>query len=119
MIAMIDNFTILVETEPMTTTTQMDTKRFIWKHIICRFGIPHSIVIDNGRHFVGKYLAKFFKKYGIKQHMSTPRYPKYNGQAEESNKTILNWLKKSLLDKNGKWPNKLCGVLWAYRTTKR
>ena len=68
---------------------------------------------------MGKDLVKFFEKYGIKQHMSTPRYPKGNGHAEASNKSILDCLKKSLLDKKGKWPDKLPGVLWVYRTTKR
>ncbi|KAM1041166.1 hypothetical protein ACFX2C_030369 [Malus domestica] len=34
--------------------------------------------------------------------MSTPRYLQGNGQAEASNKTILDCLKKSLTDKNGK-----------------
>ncbi|KAM1355813.1 hypothetical protein ACFX2H_029820 [Malus domestica] len=42
-----------------------------------------------------------------------------NGQAEVSNKTILDCLKKSLSDKKGKWPDNLPGVLWAYHTTKK
>ncbi|KAM1334267.1 hypothetical protein ACFX2F_010204 [Malus domestica] len=119
MIVATDYFTKWVEAEPMTTTTQTDIERFIWRNIICRFGIPQSIITDNGPQFVGKDLAKFFQKYGIKQHMSTPRYPQGNGQAEASNKTILDCLKKSLTDKKGKWPDKLPGCLWAYRTTKR
>ncbi|KAM1380243.1 hypothetical protein ACFX2I_021996 [Malus domestica] len=72
MIVATDYFKKWVEAEPITTTTQMDIKRFIWKNIICRFGIPHFIVTNNGSQFVGKVLAKFFEKYGIKQHMSTP-----------------------------------------------
>ncbi|KAM1569069.1 hypothetical protein ACFX10_034234 [Malus domestica] len=51
--------------------------------------------------------------------MSTPRYHQGNGQAEASNKTILDCLKKSLTNKKGKWPDELPGCLWAYRTTKR
>ncbi|MBT0984596.1 hypothetical protein KJ032_26555, partial [Salmonella enterica subsp. enterica serovar Typhimurium] len=62
---------------------------------------------------------KFFQKYGIKQHMSTLRYPQGNRQAEASNKTIIDCLKKSLTDKKRKWPDELPRCLWAYRTTKR
>ncbi|KAM1121353.1 hypothetical protein ACFX19_003090 [Malus domestica] len=47
------------------------------------------------------------------------RYPQGNGQTEASNKTILDYLKKSLIDKKGKWPNELLGCLWTYCTTKR
>ncbi|XP_075074612.1 uncharacterized protein LOC142162189 [Nicotiana tabacum] len=39
-----------------------------------------------------------------------------NGQAESSNKTILNILKKKLEDAKGLWPELLPEVLWAYRT---
>ncbi|KAM1040670.1 hypothetical protein ACFX2C_029930 [Malus domestica] len=51
--------------------------------------------------------------------MFTPRYPQGNGQAEASNKTILDCLKKSFIDKKGKWPDELPGCLWAYCITKR
>ncbi|XP_068322805.1 uncharacterized protein [Pyrus communis] len=51
--------------------------------------------------------------------MSTPRYPEGNGQVEASNKMILYCLKKSLIDKKGKWLDELLRCLWVYRTTKR
>ncbi|KAM2156322.1 hypothetical protein ACFX1R_042023 [Malus domestica] len=119
MIVATDYFTKWVEVEPMTTTIQTDIEPFIWRNIIYRFGILQSIVTDIGQQFMGKDLAKFFKTYGIKQHMSTPRYPQGNGQAETSNKTILNCLRKSLTNKKGKWPDELPGCLWVYHTTKR
>ncbi|XP_068305037.1 uncharacterized protein [Pyrus communis] len=49
---------------------------------------------------------------------STPWYTQGNWQAEASNKTILNCLKKTLSDRKDKWLNELPGVLWLYRTTK-
>ncbi|KAM1751203.1 hypothetical protein ACFX11_009350 [Malus domestica] len=106
MIVATDYFTKWVEAEPITTTTQTDIKSFIWRNIICRFDILQSIITDNG------------SQYGIKQHMSTPRYPKDNGKIDASNKMILDYLKKSLSDKKGKLPDELPKCLWAYRTTK-
>ena len=38
------------------------------------------------------------------------------GEAEASNKMILDCLKKSLSDKKGKWLDELPECLWAYRT---
>ncbi|KAM1052635.1 hypothetical protein ACFX2C_000209 [Malus domestica] len=69
-----DYFIKWIKAEPITTATQTDIEHFIWKNIICRFGIPHSIVTDDGPQFMGKDLVKVFEKYGIKHHMSTPRY---------------------------------------------
>ncbi|KAM1584557.1 hypothetical protein ACFX1Z_037523 [Malus domestica] len=47
MIVATNYFTKLVKVEPMTTTTQMDIECFIWRNIICRFGIPQSIITNN------------------------------------------------------------------------
>ncbi|KAF8085674.1 hypothetical protein N665_0652s0002 [Sinapis alba] len=50
---------------------------------------------------------------------STPRYPQENGQAESSNKIIIDGIKKQLDLKKGLWPDELDGVLWSHRTTPR
>ncbi|KAM2617769.1 hypothetical protein PS2_034501 [Malus domestica] len=113
-----DYFTKLVEAEPMTSITQTNIERFIWRNIICRFGISQPIITGKDPQFIGKDLVKFFQKYGIKQRMSTPRYPQGNGQAKASNMPILDYLKKSFSDNKGKWLNELLECLWAYHTTK-
>ncbi|KAM1441345.1 hypothetical protein TB1_008587 [Malus domestica] len=81
-----------VEVEPMTTTTQTDIDRFIWRNIIYRFASLNPSSLTTAQNL----WAKFLQKYDINQHMSTPRYPQGNGQAEAFNKMILVYLKKSL-----------------------
>ncbi|CAL2239111.1 unnamed protein product [Prunus armeniaca] len=119
MIVATDYFAKWIEAEALSSTKEADVEQFIWRNIICRFGCPQSLVTDNGSQFIGKQITAFFAKYKIKQHLSTPRYPQGNGQAEASNKVILNCLKKRLEGIEGKWVDELPGVLWAYRTTKR
>ncbi|XP_019229964.1 PREDICTED: uncharacterized protein LOC109210936 [Nicotiana attenuata] len=53
-------------------------------------------------------------KVYIRANLSTEM--KANGQAEATNKVIINNLKKRLEESNGKWPEVLPGILWAYRT---
>ena len=43
-----DYFTKWVETEPLANIRDMDAKRFIWKNIITWFGIPCTLISDNG-----------------------------------------------------------------------
>ena len=44
----INYFTKWVEAEPFSNIRDIDAKRFIWRNIITRFGIPHALISDNG-----------------------------------------------------------------------
>ncbi|XP_070010965.1 uncharacterized protein [Nicotiana sylvestris] len=55
----------------------------------------------------------------IKRITSTPYHFVANGQAESTNKVIINNLKKRLQESKGKWPEVLQGILWAYRSTSK
>nr|XP_009804548.1 PREDICTED: uncharacterized protein LOC104249760 [Nicotiana sylvestris] len=50
---------------------------------------------------------------------STPYHLVGNGQAESTNKVIVNNLKKRLEESKGNWSELLPGVLWAYHTTTK
>ncbi|KAM2867607.1 hypothetical protein COP2_023507 [Malus domestica] len=50
-IVVVDYFTKWVEVEPLATITEAKIEDFVWKNILCRFGIPNAIVTDNGRQF--------------------------------------------------------------------
>ena len=50
-IVAVDYFTKWVEAEPLAKITEANTTSFIWKNIVCRFGVPASIVTDNGKQF--------------------------------------------------------------------
>nr|KYP72708.1 Gypsy retrotransposon integrase-like protein 1 [Cajanus cajan] len=45
----IDYFTKWIEACPLARITTENVQKFTWKSIICRFGIPHSLVTDNGK----------------------------------------------------------------------
>ena len=49
--------------------------------------------------------------------LSTPCYPKANGQAESTNKTVIKIIQKQLKKAKGLWADELPGVLWFYQTT--
>uniref|UniRef100_A0A2N9HAT4 Uncharacterized protein n=1 Tax=Fagus sylvatica TaxID=28930 RepID=A0A2N9HAT4_FAGSY len=114
-----DYFTKWVEAEPLVHITDADSKRFVWKNIIARFGIPRVLVSDNGSQFTSGPFREFCEQYGIRNHFSTPAYPQANGQAESSNKTLLDGIKKRLENAKGRWVEELPSILWTYRTTPR
>lgn len=42
-----DYFNKWVEVEAYASIKNKDVKKFVWKNIVCRFGIPQAIVVDN------------------------------------------------------------------------
>ncbi|CAA7016480.1 unnamed protein product [Microthlaspi erraticum] len=77
-----DYFMKWVEAKAYPKIEAVDVTDFIWTEILCRHGIPHEIVTDNGPQFTSRSFKRFYKKYKIKLTHSTPRYPQGNGQAE-------------------------------------
>ncbi|XP_070022130.1 uncharacterized protein [Nicotiana sylvestris] len=69
-----------------------------------------------GMDIVGPLLQA---KCKTKRITSTPYHPMGNGQAESTNKVIINNLKKRLEESKCNWLEVLPGVLWAYRTTAK
>ncbi|KAL0458165.1 UNVERIFIED_CONTAM: hypothetical protein Slati_0443700 [Sesamum latifolium] len=57
----VDYFTKWVEAEPLARITEGEVMKFIWKNIICRFGIPREIISDNGRQFQGQKIQEWCK----------------------------------------------------------
>ena len=88
--------------------------QFVQKNIVCRFGVPHLLISDNGLQFISKAFQQFCIEYGIKNAYSSPRYPQSNGQAEVTNKTLLGYLKKRLTMAKEKLVDELLVALWAY-----
>ena len=43
-----DYFTKWVEAESLANIKVVDVKRFVWKNIVTRFGVPHVLISDNG-----------------------------------------------------------------------
>ena len=84
-----------------------------------RFRVLESLVSDNGLQFDSKAFYKFCSDLGIKNRYSTLAYPQSNGQAEATNKVVVNGLKKRLEGTKGRWTEELPNVLWAYRTASR
>ncbi|KAL0399891.1 UNVERIFIED_CONTAM: hypothetical protein Sradi_2332400 [Sesamum radiatum] len=93
--------------------------KFVWKNIVCRFGIPRAFVMDNGMQFQGAKFFQWCEELKIKQYYTLVATPQSNGQTEVTNRIILQSLKTRLEETKGNWVEELPGVLWAYRTSPR
>jgi transposase InsO family protein len=90
-------------------------------NIIHRFGVPNSIITNNGTQFTGKKFLDFCDDHHICVDWAAVAHPMTNGQVEPANGMILQGLKPRIyndLNKFGKWWMKeLPSVVWSLRTT--
>ncbi|XP_015956824.1 uncharacterized protein LOC107481123 [Arachis duranensis] len=119
LIVAIDYYTKWIEAEPLASISSSNCRKFMWKQVITRFGIPKAVISDNGTQFTDKKFTEFLTGLGIKQRFSSVEHPQTNGQVESANKIILLGLKKRLDNKKGAWADELASVLWSYRTTEQ
>ena len=75
MLVAVDYFTKWAEAEALANIRDIDVKKFVWKNIVTRFGVPNSLISDNGLQFDSKGFWTFYKDLGIKNRHSTLVYP--------------------------------------------
>ena len=97
----INYFTKWVEIKALATITEARIQSFVWKNVICRFGIPLTIISDNGRQFDSQGFREFCSNLGIKNQFSSPGHPQANGQTEVTNLTLLKIIKTRMDDAKG------------------
>ena len=89
--------------------------------VVHRYGVPHSIITDNGTNFTTDEVKLWCSKMGIKLDYASVYHPQTNGQVERANSLIMSGIKPrlvhSLTESNTHWVEELDSVLWGLRTT--
>ncbi|XP_049369418.1 uncharacterized protein LOC125834305 [Solanum verrucosum] len=114
----IDYFTKWVEASSHKLVTKKVVDDFVKNNIICRFGIPESIITNNGTNLNSDSMRSFCEKFKISHRNSTAYRPQINGAIEVANKNIKRILHK-MIDNHRHWHEKLPFALQGYRTSIR
>jgi hypothetical protein len=116
----IDKFSKWVEVRPITNLRAEQAVTF-FTDIVYHFGVPNSIITDNGSQFTGRKSLEFCDKFNIRVDWAAVAHPQTNSQVERANGMILQGLKPMIFDrlnKSGrKWLQELPAVVWSLRTT--
>ena len=114
----IDYFTKWVKAASYASVTKSVVVRFIKREIICRYGLPRNIIMDNGTNLNNKMMGELCKEFKIQYHNSTPYRPKMNGAVEAANKNIKKIIQKMTVSYED-WHEMLPFALHGYRTSMR
>jgi ribonuclease HI len=114
----VEYFSKWIEAKPLATITSVTVQNFFWQNIICRFGVPKAITVDNGTQFDAEAFKGFCEQIGTKIHFASVRHPESNGLVERANGIIMTGIMKLIFNQpRGKWPDELIKVVWSHNTT--
>jgi transposase InsO family protein len=116
----VDKFTKWIEAKPIKKLDGSSTIKF-FNEIIVRYGLPHSIITDNGTNFAKGVFAEFCGQKGIQLDLALVAHPQSNGQVEKANGLVLAGNRPRLVEPLERsancWVKDLLSVLWSLRTT--
>jgi transposase InsO family protein len=113
----VEYFSKWIKAKPLATITSAIVQKFFWQNIVCRFGVPKAITVDNGTQFDAKTFKTFCSQIGTKIHFASVRHPESNGLVERANGIITTGIMKSIFNQpKGKWSDELIKVMWNHNT---
>jgi hypothetical protein len=88
-IVAVEYFSKWIEAKPLATITLATVQKFFWQNIVCRFGVPKAVIVDNGTQFDAKTFKDLCDRISTKIHFATVRHPESNGLVEKANGIIM------------------------------
>jgi hypothetical protein len=78
-------FSKWIEAKPLATITSATVQKFFWQNIVCRFGVPKAVTVDNRTQLDAETFKTFCSQIGTKIHFASVRHPESNGLVERAN----------------------------------
>jgi hypothetical protein len=85
-----------VEVKHVTNLSSTTMKKSFWQNIICRYGVPRQIIVDNAKYFDSTMFKDFYQQIRIKVAFVSVYHPQSNGAVERANSLIFEEIKKIL-----------------------
>jgi hypothetical protein len=88
-VAAIKYFTKWIEARPVATITSATIRKFFWQQIICRFGVPKELTVDNGKQFDCQDFREYCRTIGTKLRFASVYHPQSNDIVKRANGQIF------------------------------
>ena len=81
-----------------------------------RHGVPTTLRTDNGSNLVSAEMEEYLKEMGVEHKLTTPLWPRANGEVERQNRSLLKAMRAAHAEKRN-WRMEMNKYLLAYRST--
>jgi len=112
-----DSFTKWAEAFPLRSKEAEPIAKILVEQVFSRFGIPLSILSDQGKEVDGRIMREVCGLFGVEKLRTTPYKPSTN-QVERFHRTLNSILGKTVAEHQKDWDSRLVFALSAYRATR-
>ena len=112
-----DNLSKYLLAIPMITQTAEEVALNFMRHIILQYGVPHSVVTDQGTQFMCDVFKRLCKLLRVHKIHTSAYHPESNGALERTHKTMIEYLRCFCDPRGGDWDKWLPFACFVYNTT--
>jgi hypothetical protein len=94
----VEYFTRWIEVKPLATITSESVKNLFWQNIVCRFGVPRLLIVDNEKQFDSNNSMEFCRSIGTRIAFASVYHPESNRAIERANRIVFSMISKTLLN---------------------
>ena len=110
----LSKFTLAI---PIVQQDAMTVARAFVEEIILKFGIPQSILTDQGSNFMSEVFGNVCKILKIKRIKCTAYHPQTNGALERTHRVLVEYLRCFILEDQSNWDKWLPYATFVFNTT--
>jgi len=111
-----DRFTKLTQAIPLRDATALTVSSAFIDTWVADYGIPDSVLTDNGPQFASVYYQGIFGLLGIASNHTSPYHPQTNGQVERYNRTLVRQLRCYIAEHQKEWDSHMSFLTTSYNT---
>lgn len=116
LLIVLDQFTKFVLLHPLRKADAASIVSFLEHHVFHLFGVPESIVSDNGSQYTSREFSKFLKKYDA-IHTITAIYSPQANASERVNQSILTAIRAEINGDQQHWDASISSIGAALRNS--
>ncbi|GJZ72625.1 putative reverse transcriptase domain-containing protein [Tanacetum coccineum] len=114
----VDRLTKSAHFLPMKKTDSIEKLAQLYlKEIVCKHGVPTSIISDRDSLFTSRFWKSLQEAMGTQLHMSTTYHPETDGQSERTIQTLEDMLRACVIDFGSSWDRHLPLVEFSYNNS--
>lgn len=112
-----DDLTKYSEAFPIPNAEATTVAREYVTKIICKFGVPESLLTDQGTNFMSNVFTEVCKSLKIHKIHTTAYHPQSNGALERSHRTLTEYLRSYIQDDRLTWDEWIPYAMFTYNTS--